>query len=71
MKLLLTLFLIAGAAFSGTISPRLTEEMSTSENSDMFSVLIKPVGSVDTEYIAQATAGMTSPHPSPAFQIAV
>ena len=59
MKLLLTLFLIAGAAFSGTISPRLAEEMSTSENSDMFSVLIKPVGSVDTEYIAQATAGMT------------
>ena len=59
MKLLLTLFLIAGAAFSGTIYPRLAEEMSTSENSDMFSVLIKPVGSVDTEYIAQATAGMT------------
>ncbi len=59
MKILLTLSLIAGAAFSGTISPRLAEEMSTSENSDMFSVLIKPVGSVDTEYIAQATAGMT------------
>ncbi|MCK5116339.1 MAG: S8 family peptidase [Candidatus Aegiribacteria sp.] len=59
MKLLLTLFLVAGIAFSGTISPRLSEEMSTSENSDLFYVLIKPVGSVDTEYIAQATAGMS------------
>ena len=59
MKLLLTLVIIAGVAFSGTISPRLVEEMTASENSDMFSVLIKPVGSVDLEYIAQATAGMT------------
>ncbi|RKZ08274.1 hypothetical protein DRQ25_09470 [Candidatus Fermentibacteria bacterium] len=59
MKLLLTLFLITGLALSGTISPRLSEEMSTSGDTDMFSVLIKPVGSVDTEYIAMATVGMT------------
>ncbi|MEN8207825.1 MAG: S8 family peptidase [Candidatus Fermentibacteria bacterium] len=59
MKLFLTLFIIIGVAFSGTISPRLLEEMKSSGGSDLLSVLIKPAGSVDTEYIAMATQGMT------------
>lgn len=59
MKTFLILFLIAGTLFSGTIFPGLQQEMRTSDNSDLLSVLIKPVGSVDTDYIAAATQGMT------------
>lgn len=59
MKPFLILFLIAGTLFSGTIFPGLQQEMRTSDNSDLLSVLIKPVGSVDTDYIAAATQGMT------------
>ncbi len=59
MKSLFTLCLIIGVGFSGTISTELQREMDTSDDSALYYVLIKPVGSADTEYIAAVTQGMT------------
>ncbi|MBN2609511.1 MAG: S8 family peptidase [Candidatus Fermentibacteraceae bacterium] len=59
MKILTVLFLITAASFAGVISPALQSAIEGSDQTELHYVLIKPVGSVDTEYIAQATAGMT------------
>jgi len=59
MKYILTLLIVSGMVFSGTISPSLLQQMATSDDSEPIYVLIKAVGSADTDYIAAATLGMT------------
>lgn len=59
MKVLTLLFLMAAAAFSGVISPALQSAIENSDHATLHYVLIKPEGSADTDYIAQATQGMT------------
>jgi len=60
MRIFAFLLILTTAAFSGVISPALQRGIESSESTELHYVLVKPVGSVDTEYIAQASQGMTS-----------
>lgn len=59
MKYMSVLLVTASLALSGVISPGLLEAMESSDHTELHYVLIKPEGTVDTEYIAQASQGMT------------
>ncbi|OPL17865.1 MAG: hypothetical protein AVO35_08280 [Candidatus Aegiribacteria sp. MLS_C] len=59
MKYVSIVLIAASAAMSGVISPGLIEAMESSDHTELHYVLIKPEGTVDTDYIARATQGMT------------
>jgi subtilisin family serine protease len=58
MKTLLSMLLLTGIAFAGTITPELRDAMAESGQDQLLRVLVKPVGVVDTGYIDRAAAGM-------------
>ncbi|MCK4505159.1 MAG: S8 family peptidase [Candidatus Aegiribacteria sp.] len=58
MKALAFLMLFTAMAFSGTITPELSEIMGETDGGDLIRVLIKPLGMVDVEYVMNATQGM-------------
>ncbi|MCK4506301.1 MAG: S8 family peptidase [Candidatus Aegiribacteria sp.] len=58
MKALVFLMLFTAIAFTGTITPELSEIMGETDGGDLIRVLIKPIGMVDVEYVMNATQGM-------------
>jgi subtilisin family serine protease len=58
MKTLLTLLIVSGIAFAGTITPELRDAIAETGQGQLLRVLVKPVGMVDTGYIDRAAAGM-------------